>query len=271
MTRIKRGLGLKFMTSFITIAFLLISTIPAFSQEQRAEKGYTYNLKQLIEQVKKNIKKADDELKKREIGKRNQQRENEAREYFEKGNALYEEGKLKEAKQAWYNALKITKEPGMKGYIKKTAKRALEETRARKKEERERQKKLKAEQKKKRQQEFLRQYQLKEEQLKKKQLERRRQRELERQKRKEERARQKRLRAEQREKQRLERERQQELERQQKEKIKILNKEAKNLYRDKNYDEATAKFKEILELDPENKTTLRYLKLISQKIEKAKD
>ena len=55
-----------------------------------------------------------------------------------------------------------------------------------------------------------------------------------------------------------------------KEKTKNLNKEAKALYRDKNYGEATAKFKEVLKIDSKNKSALKYLKRISQKMEEEK-
>ena len=51
-----------------------------------------------------------------------------------------------------------------------------------------------------------------------------------------------------------------------KKKISDINKEAKKLYREKLYAESTFKFKEVLELDLKNKTALKYLQHISQKM-----
>jgi len=59
--------------------------------------------------------------------------------------------------------------------------------------------------------------------------------------------------------------------RQLREKIQNLNKEGKSLYRTKNYDEAAAKFKEVLKLDSKNKTALSYLKLIPKRIGEEKE
>jgi tetratricopeptide (TPR) repeat protein len=112
-------------------------------------KGYTYNLKRLLEKIEENIKKVDEEIEKVEIRRRNEEREAKVREHFERGNTLYREGKLKEAKGEWLRALEITKDPEMKEYIRKAEKRAKEEELARKKEEKERQRRLAAERKEK--------------------------------------------------------------------------------------------------------------------------
>jgi len=81
MRRIKDILGI---VCSIILIFLLTSAISIFAQGTRKEKGYTYSLKQLIEEAEKNIKKVDEELKKQEIEEQNKQRELEARELFEK-------------------------------------------------------------------------------------------------------------------------------------------------------------------------------------------
>jgi len=84
-----------------------------------------------------------------------------------------------------------------------------------------------------------------------------------------------------REKARLEQERQRQLElekreeekrleAEKREKIRNFNKEAKSLYRDENYNEASAKFQEVLALDPENQSALRYLERIPQKIKEGR-
>lgn len=318
MRKIRRELGMRFLAGFVTVIFLLTFCIPAFAGEPKQEKGYTYSLKQLIEQTEKNIEKVDEKLKEREIEEENRKRELEAREHFEKGNALYKEGKLKEAKSQWQKALEITKDPQMKSYVKMSERRARKEELVRKREEKEKQRRFEAEQREKERLERERQKQL---ELEKKEKLR---------KQKEEQAR---LERERKEKERLEKERQKQLELEKKEqehrlneqakvfydeaislynsknyeqaqvkfeqasqvvpnyaktdyylkripqdierqkrrklreKIQNLNEEAKSLYRDKNYNEAAAKFNEVLALDSKNGVALKYLKLISKRTE----
>ncbi|MCK4946873.1 MAG: hypothetical protein KAS46_00720, partial [Candidatus Aureabacteria bacterium] len=90
-------------------------------------RNYTLNLKQLIKETEKNIKKVENEIEEGKINDRNRKREDEVKKHFEKGNILHKEGKLKEAKKEWQKALKISKDPEMKGYIKESAKRAKKE------------------------------------------------------------------------------------------------------------------------------------------------
>ena len=97
--------------------------------------SYKLNLKQLIEEAERNIKKVDDELKKQEIFKRNQEKEAKCRGLFEKANALYAQGKLKEAKEEWIKALALTKDPEIQGYIREAEKRACQDELAKKKED----------------------------------------------------------------------------------------------------------------------------------------
>lgn len=83
-------------------------------------KGYTYNLEQLVRQIKENINKVDQEI--RDVDLRQQyfqEKENEIRDYFEKGNALYEEGQLREAKEYWQQALILAQDPEMQAYMKR--------------------------------------------------------------------------------------------------------------------------------------------------------
>jgi len=112
-------------------------------------RGYTYNLKRLLEQMEENVRRVDSEIKEGEIRTRNEEKESRVLGHFEKGNALYKKGKLKEADKQWQRALEISRDPEMKGYIKTAEKRAKEEDVARKKEEQERQRRLEAEQKEK--------------------------------------------------------------------------------------------------------------------------
>ncbi len=105
-------------------------------------KGYTYNLKELLEKTEQSLKKVEEKIKQ-------QENETKIREHFERGNQLYKEGKLKEAQSEWQAALKISKDPSMRDHIKAAEKKAIEEERARKKEEEEKQKILQAEAKEK--------------------------------------------------------------------------------------------------------------------------
>jgi len=87
-------------------------------------RGYTYDLKSLIETAERNIKKVDDEIMRQEIDKRNEEREAQVISYFERGNQLYKEGKLKEAKSEWEKAVSISRNPEMKDYIEKRSRQA---------------------------------------------------------------------------------------------------------------------------------------------------
>ena len=133
--------------------------------------SYSYDLKQLIREAEKNIKKAEEKIKEKAEYKEKQQREVRAREHFEKGNTLYKEGKYKKAKKEWQQALDITKDPSMQDYIKTSEQKAREEEQARKAAEREALRKQR------------------EQERAKAKAEREKQRQLEKQKREEERAR----------------------------------------------------------------------------------
>lgn len=119
-------------------------------QEKPKVKGYTYNLKRLLEQTEKNIQKVEEEIRQAEVRKRNEEREARAVEHFEKGNQLYQEGNLIEAREQWEKTLELSKTPEMKDYIKEAEKRTRELALARKREEQEQQKRIEAEHKKER-------------------------------------------------------------------------------------------------------------------------
>jgi colicin import membrane protein len=112
---------------------------------EKAMPVYSLSLKQLIEEAEKNIKKVDKELKEQKIFRENRERETKVREYFEKGNLLYGEGKLEEAKKEWQEAVSITGVSEMKGYIQEAERKAREAELARQKAEEERQRQIAAE------------------------------------------------------------------------------------------------------------------------------
>jgi len=209
MEYVKRHSGKFWQVCMVVMVCALVFAVSVFADNVKHEKGYTYNLEELSKKAEKNIKKVNKKLEERKEEERNKERELEAREHFEKGNALYDRNKFQEAKKEWQKALSITKDPKMQKYIKKSKKKAKKEMRTRKEEEKKERKRSAKKKKEKK-------HQLKKE-------------------------------------------------------IRRLEKGAKSLYSDKKYNEATVEFKEVLNLDPKNKTALRYLKLIPEKIRKTKE
>jgi hypothetical protein len=91
--------------------------------------SYRMRLKDILKEAEENIKKVDKELKSQEVVARNREREAKVAEAFEKGNQLYKNGKLEEAKEEWKKALGISKDPEMRGYIEEAERKAVEEGR----------------------------------------------------------------------------------------------------------------------------------------------
>ena len=96
---------------------------------ERSIPSYRMRLRDILKEAEEGIKKVDKELGEQEILARNKEREAKVAEVFENGNRLYKEGKFKEAKEEWSKALDISKEPQMRGYIEKAARKAKEEDR----------------------------------------------------------------------------------------------------------------------------------------------
>jgi len=94
--------------------------------------GYTLSLKELIKQSQENIEKVDTEIENQKIARKNEERETLARAYFEKGNTLYKQGKLKEARGQWQKALDLTSHPEMKGYIHQSDRKAKQQMKTQK-------------------------------------------------------------------------------------------------------------------------------------------
>ncbi|MFA6282133.1 MAG: hypothetical protein WCY05_06515, partial [Candidatus Omnitrophota bacterium] len=152
----KMRLSIKF--SYLIAAIFLSLQIFVFAQTPEDKstyqqtpkiKGYTQNLKRLIEQAEENLKKVNKEIKDEEVRQRNQERETKVREHFEKGNQLYEEGKLKEAKVEWEKAIEISKDPDMIEYIKEAGRKVTQEELILAQQEKEQKQKLELEQKEK--------------------------------------------------------------------------------------------------------------------------
>ena len=132
---------------FVCVSCLFISS--SFSDEEKkaeepspkasAEKSsYVYDLRSLIEKSKNNIQRVNDKIKEQAIYKRNLQREEKAREYYDRAMVLFEEGKINEARELFEKSVRITEHPEMKGYIKLSEKKFKSQEQAMRKEEHER-------------------------------------------------------------------------------------------------------------------------------------
>jgi len=103
---------------------------------EKAAPSYKMRLKDIIAQAEANIKVVDKEIEQENVAARNQEREAKVKELFEKGNVLYKEGQIKEAKEQWKGALDITKDPEMRGYIEEADRKARAEDQAKRETER---------------------------------------------------------------------------------------------------------------------------------------
>ena len=92
-------------------------------KEDKAPSNYSYDLKALIVKSKENMRSVSDKIKEQAVQKRNQQREQKAREYYDQAQKLNEEGRLDEAREYYEKAIKITEHPEMEHYIKESEKR----------------------------------------------------------------------------------------------------------------------------------------------------
>jgi len=83
---------------------------------------YRYSIKELIEEVEKNIKKAEKGIVDEKLREKNLDRELAIRKHYIEGMYLYKHGKLEESRKEFLKALEISQDPEMEGYIKKSAK-----------------------------------------------------------------------------------------------------------------------------------------------------
>lgn len=109
--------------------------------------SYIYDLQKLIVKSRVNIKRVNEKIKEEAVLKRNQQREERARQYYEKGIQLSEEGKLEQAREYFEKAIRITEHPEMAHYIKESVRRLKTQESALKKEEQQHLRELKEDEK----------------------------------------------------------------------------------------------------------------------------
>lgn len=132
----------------------MIMSVPVFAQElpedpsfreRKAAEGYTLDLKDLINKSKKRISQVEDKLKEQAKMRRNDQREAKAREYYEKAQRLFDQEKYEAATELWEKAIRITEHEEMEGYVNKSVRRQRRKEKALKKEENRRVKRLEQE------------------------------------------------------------------------------------------------------------------------------
>lgn len=97
--------------------------------------SYIYDLKSLIDKSKNNIKRVNEKIKEQAIYKRNQQREEKAREYYDRAMELFDQGKTDEAREYFEKSIRITENAEMKDYIRLSEKRFKSQAKAMRKEE----------------------------------------------------------------------------------------------------------------------------------------
>ncbi len=118
---------------------------PPTLKEKKDQEGYVVNLKDLVQKSRTKIEEVNSKLKEQAMLRRNQEREEKAREYYNKAMRLFEENKLKEAQEYWDKAIKITEHPEMKNYVSESVKKVKRQEEAFQKEEDRRLKRLEIE------------------------------------------------------------------------------------------------------------------------------
>ncbi|MFH0753505.1 MAG: hypothetical protein V2A70_02950 [Candidatus Omnitrophota bacterium] len=117
-----------FVVAFMAVAQAYAQTVadgqPSILKEDKTQANYVYDLKLLIKKSKDNIKTVNEKIKEQAVIKRNQQREAKARQYYEQGLKLQEEGRLEEARILFDKAIRITEHPEMTHYIKDSERRS---------------------------------------------------------------------------------------------------------------------------------------------------
>jgi len=96
MMQIKNILCLRYLI-IISVVIFLSGPVPSVSaEESKKDKGFTCNLRQLVEQSKKNVEKIDYELNKKETGKNKADNEAKAENALQKATELTKDSAAKD-------------------------------------------------------------------------------------------------------------------------------------------------------------------------------
>lgn len=104
-------------------------------KENAPQDSYVYDLKSLINKSKDNIKRVNEKIKEQAVYRRNQLREEKAREYYDRAMELTEEGKIDEAQEFFEKSIRISEHAEMKDYVRLSEKRFKSQAKAMRKEE----------------------------------------------------------------------------------------------------------------------------------------
>ena len=113
------------------------SLVSPAKKENAPQASYVYDLKSLINKSKDNIKRVNEKIKEQAIYRRNQLREEKAREYYDRAMELTEEGKINEAQEFFEKSIRISEHAEMKDYVRMSEKRFKSQAKALRKEEQE--------------------------------------------------------------------------------------------------------------------------------------
>ncbi len=111
----------------------------------QGQASYVYDLKKLIIKSRENIRRVNDKIKEQAVIKRNQKREERAREYYLRGQQLSEDGKLDQAREYFEKAIRITEHPEMQRYIQQSEFKLKAQEKALKREQKQQVQQLEAE------------------------------------------------------------------------------------------------------------------------------
>ncbi|MBF0533313.1 MAG: hypothetical protein HQL23_09525, partial [Candidatus Omnitrophica bacterium] len=121
------------------------SDAPLSFSDKRDQEGYLLNIKELIKKSKAKINEVDEKIKEQAIRRRNIQREEQARAYYDQAMKYFQEGNLKQAKIFWQKSVEVMSNPEMRGYISESAQKVKLREKALKTAEQQRLKRLEVE------------------------------------------------------------------------------------------------------------------------------
>ncbi|MFT7537986.1 MAG: TolA-binding protein, partial [Lysobacterales bacterium] len=146
----------KFLLKNITLVLTALSlslglcVLPALAvddsfKEKKAKKGYIVDLQRLIKKSKSKIEQVDGKIQEQTIRRRNQQREEKARAYYEDAMRYFEEERYDKAQELWEKAIRITEHPEMKDYFSTSLKKTKSQNKRFKEQKKQYLKRLEAE------------------------------------------------------------------------------------------------------------------------------
>lgn len=113
----------KFLLSLLVTTFLSSQIFPAYAQETSTQIDYSKAIEQLAEQSRDEANRLDEQIKEQANLKRDQFREEYAKDCYQKGLVLTEQGRFAEARIYFNKAIQVTQRTEMAQNIKEGEKR----------------------------------------------------------------------------------------------------------------------------------------------------